>query len=118
VSQPISLPRGPKSSDPATAPGRAFLATPVFEWGDQWRDEASCRESDPALFFPVGSTAVEDIHAAKAVCAGCAVRRACLEFAMRTNQEAGIWGGWTEDERRRLRRRWMAGRGATRTASA
>jgi WhiB family redox-sensing transcriptional regulator len=118
VSQPIFPARGPETSAPATPPRQAFPGTPVFEWGDQWRDEASCRASDPDLFFPVGSIALDEIHAAKAVCTGCAVRRACLDFALRTNQEAGIWGGLTEEERRGLRRQWMAGRGAKRTASA
>jgi len=28
----------------------------------------------------------------------------CLEFALATNQEAGVWGGTTEEERRRLRK--------------
>ena len=31
-------------------------------------------------------------------------RGPCLEFALATNQEAGVWGGHTEDERRRLRK--------------
>ena len=66
----------------------------------------------PDLFFPVGNTgpAVEEIQAAKAVCQGCQVQDACLQFALETNQEAGIWGGSTEDERRRLRRAWLAHR--------
>ena len=42
---------------------------------------------------------------AKAVCACCLVRRLCLAFALRTRQAHGIWGGLTEDERRRLDRR-------------
>lgn len=77
-----------------------------------WRDSASCRFANPDLFFPAGGTgvALDQIEAAKAVCDGCPVRAACLEFAFETKQEAGIWGGTTEDERRRLRRAWLAGR--------
>lgn len=77
-----------------------------------WRDAASCRFTDPELFFPAGSTgaAVEEIQAAKAVCQTCQVRSACLQFALETNQEAGIWGGTTEDERPKLRRAWLANR--------
>jgi WhiB family transcriptional regulator, redox-sensing transcriptional regulator len=37
------------------------------------------------------------------VCAGCGVREDCLEFAVLTNQEFGVWGGTSEEERRRLR---------------
>ena len=124
MSQPTSLRRGPESTPvPASLrrasispppPRQAFPSTRVFDWDDGWRREASCRETDPALFFPVGTTdrALAEIEAAKAVCAACRVRQACLDFAMETNQEAGIWGGRSEDERRRLRRRWTAGRGA------
>ena len=77
-----------------------------------WRDNASCRSVSPELFFPAGSTgiAADEIEGAKAVCESCPVREACLQFALETNQEAGIWGGTTEDERRRLRRAWLAAR--------
>jgi WhiB family redox-sensing transcriptional regulator len=77
-----------------------------------WRDLANCRFTRPDLFFPAGSTgpAADEIEAAKAVCEACAVKAACLQFALETNQEPGIWGGTTEDERRRLRRVWLANR--------
>jgi WhiB family redox-sensing transcriptional regulator len=62
------------------------------------------------VFFPVGSTgpAIEQIEAAKSVCMQCSVQRACLEFALITNQESGIWGGTSEEERRKLRKAWLA----------
>ena len=71
-----------------------------------WRDGAACRDTDPGLFFPVGQTgpAIEHIAKAKAVCDTCSVQIDCLEFALMTNQDAGIWGGLTEDERRQIRR--------------
>ena len=71
-----------------------------------WRNDAACRDTDPSLFFPVGQTgpAIEHIKNAKAVCDSCAVQVECLEFALMTNQDAGIWGGLTEDERRQIRR--------------
>lgn len=68
----------------------------VFDWDDEgWRDQAACRRCDAELFFPLGTTggAVDQIRAAKSVCRSCAVRGACLHFALTTNQEAGIWGG-------------------------
>lgn len=81
-----------------------------------WRNDAACRDQDPDLFFPIGSTgpAVEQADEAKKVCMTCDVREQCLEFALASNQDAGIWGGLTEDERRTLkrarqRRRRMAG---------
>jgi WhiB family redox-sensing transcriptional regulator len=45
---------------------------------------------------------------AKRVCAGCPVRVPCLDYALTTRQEWGIWGGLTEDERERLRKRASA----------
>jgi WhiB family redox-sensing transcriptional regulator len=86
-----------------------------LDWDDSgWRDRAACRDSAPDLFFPVGSTgaALEEARAAKAVCGTCAVREQCLAFALETNQEAGIWGGASEEERRALRRHLLAGRRA------
>ncbi len=66
----------------------------------------ACTDEDPELFFPIGTTgpAVDQADAAKRVCARCDVREECLEFALATNQDAGVWGGLTEDERRTLKR--------------
>ena len=86
---------------------------PILDWDNEgWRNQAACRDSDAELFFPAGSTgaALGQIHVAKSVCRSCPVRGPCLQFALETNQEAGIWGGTDEDERRRLRRAWRAGR--------
>ncbi|MDQ1394064.1 MAG: WhiB family transcriptional regulator, redox-sensing transcriptional regulator [Acidimicrobiaceae bacterium] len=80
--------------------------------GNPWRDRAACQSVSADLFFPIGRTgdAVEHIEAAKAVCRTCPVREACLRFAIETNQEAGIWGGTSEEERDRIRRAWLARR--------
>ena len=77
---------------------------------DDWRDNAACRDTDPDLFFPVGTTgpAIEQISNAKAVCQACDAQTACLEYALVTNQDSGIWGGTSEEERRALRRQWVA----------
>ncbi|MGH8898558.1 MAG: WhiB family transcriptional regulator [Egibacteraceae bacterium] len=71
-----------------------------------WRDRAACLGLDTELFFPIGCTgpAVERSEQAKAICAGCEVSPQCLEWALATNQQDGVWGGATEDERRALRR--------------
>lgn len=77
-----------------------------------WRDLAACRDSEPNLFFPVGTTgpALDFIEEAKTICGECSVRDECLMYALETNQESGVWGGYAEDERRRLRKRWLADR--------
>ena len=75
-----------------------------IEWDvDDWRDNAACRDTDPDLFFPIGTTgpAIDQIDSAKAVCDNCDAQDACLEFALATNQESGIWGGTSEEERRK-----------------
>lgn len=71
-----------------------------------WRESAACRNYDPELFFPIGTTgrAIAEIQRAKAVCAICPVRADCLAFALATHQDYGIWGGCDEAERRVLRR--------------
>ena len=73
---------------------------------DEWRHDASCRSTDPDLFFPVGTTgdAISQIEAAKAVCRTCPVQFECLEFALVTNQDSGVWGAASEEERRALRK--------------
>lgn len=76
-----------------------------------WRRDAICRDTDPDLFFPVGTTgyALVQIDCAKEVCGECPVKVDCLDYALETNQDSGIWGGTSEEERRTLRRR-IAGR--------
>ncbi|MGH8904853.1 MAG: WhiB family transcriptional regulator [Egibacteraceae bacterium] len=71
-----------------------------------WRDKARCLGMDSELFFPIGTTgpAMEQTERAKAVCRKCPVVHECLEWALSTNQDAGVWGDKTEDERRTLRR--------------
>jgi WhiB family transcriptional regulator, redox-sensing transcriptional regulator len=80
-------------------------------WNElDWRIDAVCRDLNPEIFFPIGVTggAIDQITAAKSHCASCPAKEQCLEFAVTTNQEYGVWGGTTEDERRVLRRQWRA----------
>ena len=72
-----------------------------------WHSAAACRSADPDLFFPVSSAeaAQRDIAEAQAFCASCLVQAPCREFALRTRQQYGIWGGMTEQERGQLWRR-------------
>jgi WhiB family transcriptional regulator, redox-sensing transcriptional regulator len=71
-----------------------------------WVRRARCIGVDPELFFPVGTTppAMAQVAAAKAVCRACPVRVECLEWALATGQDSGVWGGTSEEERRTLRR--------------
>jgi WhiB family transcriptional regulator, redox-sensing transcriptional regulator len=87
-------------------------------WNDlAWRQDAACISVDTETFFPIGLTgqALDQTLLAKRVCASCPVRDCCLEFALRTNQDHGVWGGRTEEERRTIRR---SRRAAARKAAA
>ncbi|MGI8663714.1 MAG: WhiB family transcriptional regulator [Acidimicrobiales bacterium] len=64
-----------------------------------WRHQCACRGLDPEIFFPVSD---EEAEVAKAVCGGCVVREACLEYALGCRERDGVWGGRTEKERRRI----------------
>ena len=73
-----------------------------------WRLDAACRQVDPELFFPIGTTgpAIEQVGRAKGICQACPVREACLRWALRNRIAFGIWGGTTEEDRQSLRRRF------------
>lgn len=71
---------------------------------NDWRHDAACREEDPELFFPVGTSgpALVQTAEAKAVCHRCPVTAGCLAWAPASGQDAGVWGAMSEDERRAL----------------
>ena len=82
---------------------RRFRHDPEEMW---WLPEARCIGEDPDLFFPIGTTddALAQVAQAKTVCDGCSVRADCLEWSLSTFQDAGVWGGLDEEERRVIRR--------------
>lgn len=67
-----------------------------------WQERALCAQTDPEAFFPEkgGST-----REAKKVCVGCEVTSECLEYALAHDERFGIWGGLSERERRKLKKR-------------
>jgi WhiB family redox-sensing transcriptional regulator len=67
-----------------------------------WQERALCAQTDPESFFPEkgGST-----REAKRICVGCEVKPECLTYALANDERFGIWGGLSERERRRLKRR-------------
>jgi WhiB family redox-sensing transcriptional regulator len=66
-----------------------------------WRSRAACRKEDPELFFPTGR-GKRPGRDAKQICAACPVHQACLNWALETGQEKGVWGGLSEQERRKM----------------
>jgi WhiB family redox-sensing transcriptional regulator len=73
----------------------------MIEYDTDWRADGACLAADPDLFFPiaVGTAAGQETSRALSICDGCQVKRQCLEFAMRTGEANGIWGGTTPEER-------------------
>jgi WhiB family redox-sensing transcriptional regulator len=67
-----------------------------------WQERALCAQTDPEAFFPEkgGST-----REAKRVCMSCDVRAECLSYALANDERFGIWGGLSERERRRVKKR-------------
>ncbi|MFC7994329.1 WhiB family transcriptional regulator [Streptomyces pilosus] len=72
-----------------------------------WRETGACTREDPDLFFSVSDTgpAFLQIEEAKAVCRRCPVIEMCGQWALETVQQYGVWGGLSETERRRIKRR-------------
>lgn len=75
----------------------AVLAEPTTSW----QAEAACHDADAEPFFSQDERVQQQ---ALEICAGCPVRRECLEHALAHGEQYGIWGGTREGERRRLMR--------------
>ena len=67
-----------------------------------WQERALCSQTDPEAFFPEKGGSTRD---AKQICSVCEVRQQCLEYALANDERFGIWGGLSERERRKLKRR-------------
>lgn len=103
--------------EPAPAPTAQSLMQGIFNlgYGTQgaedlsWMEEALCAQTDPDIFYPEkgGSTAP-----ATSVCANCQVRSECLEYAVTNDIRHGIWGGTSDNDRKRLSRERKAARAA------
>ena len=74
--------------------------------GEPWQDLAACRGTDTERFFPISHKHRRGADAfALGICMSCPVQQPCLNYAMSIPQTYGIWGGTTEEQRERLRRR-------------
>lgn len=90
------------------ADGRPMLTLMAIVDGEviaeepNWQERALCAQTDPEAFFPEkgGST-----REAKKICLGCDVRGECLQYALDMDEKFGIWGGLSERERRKLKKK-------------
>lgn len=71
-----------------------------------WRDRAACLDAPQEWFFTsFPERPTPNILRGIEVCQTCPVTTDCLDWAVTTNQTAGVWGGLLTDQRRRIRRR-------------
>ena len=85
-----------------------------------WQSQGACLNADPDVFFPIsvaGASATQ-IRTARAICAGCRVRSDCINYAVEHAEIQGIWGGTTDDERKKLRRARARAGSSARAATA
>ena len=81
---------------------RPIAAEPADEELLAWQSDSLCAQTDPEAFFPEKGGSTRD---AKKICGSCEVRAQCLEYALQNDERFGIWGGLSERERRKLRKR-------------
>ncbi|MEU9578764.1 WhiB family transcriptional regulator [Streptomyces chilikensis] len=97
----------------ANAPANRYATRHVTKT-QNWRAYATCAEVGPDMFFPdsKGAAVTYTENDAKKVCRHCPVIKQCLEYAVTSGQEAGVWGGLNPRELKKLRK--QRGLGAVR----
>jgi len=80
-------------------PGMAVAS--FYVQHEDWEEDAACK-GKPTEWFYVGKG--ESPWRGLQVCAGCPVRRECLDYSLRTHDKNGIWGGYTPRQRRSIKR--------------
>lgn len=78
-----------------------------YQISEDWQVRAACRGPQSVVFFPPShferkSDKLRREEQAKNICATCAVSEPCLQYALRIREPHGIWGGFSEVERREL----------------
>lgn len=71
---------------------------------DLWKDDANCKNVDTNVFFPndMGQINPEKMTEALLYCNNCSVSEQCLEYAINSNIQVGIWGGMSTRARRQI----------------
>ncbi len=85
-----------RERDTGAAPRPDAMTAPDL----RWQRDAACVDAEPELFYADQSTDPSTVSAARRICRGCSVRRACVDYAIENNEQSGMWGGLTANERR------------------
>jgi WhiB family redox-sensing transcriptional regulator len=93
---------GVRRSDGGFNGGSGYNGDGAGETELGWQTDSLCAQTDPEAFFPEKGGSTRD---AKKICSTCEVRTQCLEYALENDERFGIWGGLSERERRKLRKR-------------
>ena len=67
-----------------------------------WVSQGLCGQVDPELFYPGQRDCGNE---AKRLCRSCPVQTQCLTWALDHNETHGIWGGYSPQQRKTMRRR-------------
>lgn len=100
------------------------MSAPVRELALDWMAEGHCSTRDPEAWFQKGGNPTAEERAARHLCQACPVRQQCLDYALErvldpgldhVTDLAGVWGGTTPADRKRMVRE-RGGRDAMRAA--
>jgi WhiB family redox-sensing transcriptional regulator len=96
----------PHTSREVADPGKAVISRD----GSHWQEDALCAQVDSEIFFPPYYNSPE-VQAGKSICRKCPVLTDCATWAAEHPQDAafGTWGGRSEWERHKGRRRHAGG---------
>lgn len=78
----------------------------LHNWGDdKWRVKAACKGMNTDVFFPKrglasGMNSLAIVAKSRLICAGCTVRKECLNFALENRIQHGLYGGISPGDRR------------------
>jgi WhiB family redox-sensing transcriptional regulator len=70
--------------------------------------DIGCRDTDPDVFYPAelkGRERNNAVNKAKAICVGCVALDKCRTYALENEEEFGVWGGLSEEDRRNIWRK-------------
>lgn len=68
---------------------------------EPWQQDALCAQVGGDAWYPEKG---ESTLAARIICLDCPIRTTCLREALDRDERFGVWGGYSERQRRRLKR--------------